>query len=280
MSAWKNFALTLAWRCIPEEASLLISKNRLPMNCSTIWVTGASAGIGRAVVHRFASQGQRVLALARRADRLSELESAYPDLVKACALDLTDASQLEECLKALQPPWSEPDILVNNAGAAFGLEMAQEARWSDWQAMISLNVESVLHLTHWVLPGMTERNRGHIVNLGSVAGTYPYKGGGVYGGSKAFLEQFSLGLRCDLLGKQVRVTNIEPGATQTEFASVRFRGDREKAAQVYAGFPALQPEDIAESIYWCTQLPPHVNINRMEIMPTMQAPAGFVWHRE
>lgn len=250
------------------------------MKTDICWVTGASAGIGRAIAATLAGEGKRVVAFARRAERLQELAQQFPELVLPVALDVTDAEAARSALESLGSPWNEPTVLVNNAGAAFGLELAQEAHWQDWQRMVDLNITSLLFFTHHVLPGMARRNCGHIVNLGSVAGTYPYKGGQVYGASKAFVEQFSLNLRCDLLGKKVRVTNIEPGAVQTEFSEVRFRGDREKATAVYRGFDALQPQDIAESIRWCLSLPPHVNINRLEVMPVMQAPAGFVWHRE
>ncbi|MFN8606311.1 MAG: SDR family NAD(P)-dependent oxidoreductase [Vulcanimicrobiota bacterium] len=250
------------------------------MKNEVCWVTGASAGIGRAVVQRFAEAGARVLALARREDRLVQLQEQFPELVRIMVCDVTDQDKLRQSLGELEPPYNAPTILVNNAGAAFGLEMAQSSRWSDWQRMIDLNVTSLVCMTHYVLPGMVERNRGHILNLGSVAGTYPYRGGQVYGASKAFVEQFSLGLRCDLLGKQVRVTNIEPGAVQSEFATVRFEGDTEKAAKVYEGFQPLTPADIAETVFWCANLPPHVNINRLEVMPVMQASAGFVWHRD
>jgi 3-hydroxy acid dehydrogenase/malonic semialdehyde reductase len=250
------------------------------MKNEVCWVTGASAGIGRAVVQRFAEAGGRVLALARREERLQELREQFPDQVRILACDVTDQEKLRHSLAQLNAPYNTPTILVNNAGAAFGLEMAQASRWSDWQRMIDLNVTSLVCMTHYVLPGMVERNRGHILNLGSVAGTYPYRGGQVYGASKAFVEQFSLGLRCDLLGKQVRVTNIEPGAVQSEFATVRFEGDSEKAAKVYEGFQPLTPADIAETVFWCANLPAHVNINRLEVMPVMQASAGFVWHRD
>jgi 3-hydroxy acid dehydrogenase/malonic semialdehyde reductase len=250
------------------------------MKDQVCWVTGASAGIGRAVVQRFAEAGARVLAMARREERLVELQEQFPDRVRILVCDVTHEEKLRHSLSQLEAPYNQPSILVNNAGAAFGLEMAQSSRWTDWQRMIDLNVTSLVCMTHYVLPGMVERNRGHIINLGSVAGTYPYRGGQVYGASKAFVEQFSLGLRCDLLGKQVRVTNIEPGAVQSEFATVRFDGDTDKAAKVYEGFQPLTPADIAESVFWCAALPPHVNINRLEVMPVMQASAGFVWHRD
>ncbi|MBX3167881.1 MAG: SDR family NAD(P)-dependent oxidoreductase [Candidatus Eremiobacteraeota bacterium] len=250
------------------------------MKDQVCWVTGASAGIGRAVVQRFAEAGAKVLAMARREERLVELRDQFPEQVRVLVCDVTDEEKLRRSLSELEAPFHEPSILVNNAGAAFGLEMAQSSRWIDWQRMIDLNVTSLVCMTHYVLPGMVERNRGHILNLGSVAGTYPYRGGQVYGASKAFVEQFSLGLRCDLLGKQVRVTNIEPGAVQSEFATVRFEGDAEKAAKVYEGFQPLTPADIAETVFWCAALPAHVNINRLEVMPVMQASAGFVWHRD
>lgn len=245
-----------------------------------VWITGASAGIGEAAARRFAEKGARVVAIARRAERLRALQSKFPDQVFPLALDITDRVAVGAALSGLSAPWNEPDILVNNAGAGFGLETAQEGHLEDWDRMVELNISSLLYLTHQVLPGMVRRNRGHILNLGSVAGTYPYKGGAVYCASKAFVEQFSLTLRCDLLGHKIRVTNVEPGAVQTEFSDVRFRGDKERAAQVYRGFEALTADDIAEAIYWCASLPERMNINRLEIMPTMQAPAGFVWHRD
>lgn len=244
------------------------------------WVTGASAGIGRASVERFAQAGARVLAMARRQERLQELEARFPHQVRALAVDVTDTQALRAALEVLPQPWSEPTLLLNNAGAAFGLGLAQACPWEDWQKMVDLNVTSMMFLTHFVLPGMVARNRGHILQLGSVAGTYPYKGGNVYGACKAFVEQFSLNLRCDLLGSAVRVTNIEPGAVHTEFSEVRFQGDKQRAAQVYQGFQPISAEDVAESVFWCANLPPHVNINRMEMMPVAQVPAGFIWHRE
>jgi NADP-dependent 3-hydroxy acid dehydrogenase YdfG len=250
------------------------------MQNEVVWITGASAGIGQAAVRRFAAAGAKVVAMARREQRLQELEQEYPGQVQGLVFDVTDEVRREEALRTLADPWSEPTVLVNNAGAAFGLELAQQAKWEDWRRMIDLNVTSLVFMTHFVLPGMVARNRGHLLNLGSVAGTYPYKGGQVYGATKAFVEQFSLGLRCDLLGKQVRVTSVEPGAVHSEFAQVRFGGDQEKAAQVYKGFQPLTPADIAETLYWCAALPAHVNINRLEMMPVMQAPAGFVWHRD
>ncbi len=250
------------------------------MNDQICWVSGASAGIGRAAVERFAQAGARVLAIARRQQRLAELEQRFPNQVRALAVDVTDLPALGAALQGLEEPWSAPTLLLNNAGAAFGLGLAQSAPWEDWQKMVDLNVTSLMFLTHFVLPGMVARNRGHILQLGSVAGTYPYKGGNVYGACKAFVEQFSLNLRCDLLGTRVRVTNIEPGAVHTEFSEVRFQGDKDRAAQVYQGFQPITAEDVAESIFWCANLPAHVNINRLEMMPVAQVPAGFVWHRE
>jgi 3-hydroxy acid dehydrogenase / malonic semialdehyde reductase len=250
------------------------------MNDRVVWVTGASSGIGAATCRRFAGAGARVVAIARRAERLKALQSEFPDKIVPLVVDVTDHAALSAGLSGLQAGWQNPDVLVNNAGAAFGLETAQEARWEDWSKMVDLNVTSVLYLTHSVLPGMIQRNRGHIINLGSVAGTYPYKGGQVYGATKAFVEQLSLNLRCDVFGTQVRVTSIEPGAVETEFSEVRFRGDKERAAQVYKGFEALTSDDIAEAIFWCASQPARVNVNRLEVMPTMQVPAGFVWHRD
>ncbi len=242
----------------------------------TVLVTGASAGIGLAVARRFHQAGARVILLARRADRLYEITQELGPGASSFAVDITNEQAVQDFLGQLDRPIT---ILVNNAGCAHGLDPAWESRFEDWQRMIELNITALLRLTRAILPDMVAQNRGHIINLGSVAGTYPYPGGHIYGATKAFVEQFSLNLRCDLHGKNVRVTNIEPGMVETEFSLVRFNGDQERAAAVYAGIEAMTPEDIAESVFWCASMPTRVNVNRLELMATMQTPAGFRFQR-
>ncbi|MGE0491477.1 MAG: SDR family oxidoreductase [Vulcanimicrobiota bacterium] len=241
-----------------------------------VLVTGASAGIGQAVAERFVAEGHQVILTARRRDRLEALTKKLGSRATAHPLDVTDSQAVADFVAELGPV----SVLVNNAGCAHGMAPAWECSMDDWLAMVDLNINGLLRLTRAVLPGMVERDHGHIINLGSVAGTYPYPGGHVYGGTKAFVEQFSLNLRCDLHGKNIRVTNIEPGMVETEFSLVRFAGDRQKADAVYEGFEPLTAEDIAEAVFWCASLPARVNINRLEVMPTMQSSAGFRVHRQ
>lgn len=245
-----------------------------------VFVTGASAGFGAAIVRRFAAEGYRVIASARRGDRLSELERDLGSNMYALELDVRQRTAVEEAIDALPAEFSEIDVLVNNAGLALGLEPAHFADLDDWEQMVDTNCKGVLYCTRSVLPGMVSRGRGHVVNLGSVAGTYPYPGGNVYGATKAFIHQLSLNLRSDLHGTGVRVTCVEPGmASGTEFSLVRFQGDQERADAVYAGTQPLQPEDVAEAVYWATSLPEHVNINTIELMPVAQSFAPFQVHR-
>ena len=247
---------------------------------STVLVTGASAGFGTATVRRFAAGGARVIACARRVDRLSELAAELGDRVLAVELDVRDRAAVERTVSALPPAFAAVDILVNNAGLAKGLEPAQRANLDDWDQMVDTNCKGLVYLTRAVLPGMVERGRGHVINVGSVAGSYPYPGGNVYGASKAFVHQFSLNLRSDLHGTGVRVTCVEPGmAGGTEFSTVRFEGDQDRARAVYAGVQPLGPEDVAESIHWVASLPPHVNVNTIEIMAVAQSFAPFQIHR-
>jgi 3-hydroxy acid dehydrogenase/malonic semialdehyde reductase len=244
-----------------------------------VLISGASAGIGQATARRFHQAGATVLLLARRLDRLHSLVDELGSRAHAFELDVTDGAAVESFFAQLPAPLQAITILVNNAGAAYGLETSQEANFSSWQAMVDLNVTALLRLTHAVLPGMVARRRGHIINLGSVAGTYPYPGGNVYGATKAFVEQFSLNLRCDLHGHNVRVTSVEPGLVETEFSLVRFAGDTDRAAAVYDGVEAMQAEDIAETIVWCASQPARVNVNRVELMATAQTPAGFRFYK-
>jgi 3-hydroxy acid dehydrogenase/malonic semialdehyde reductase len=247
----------------------------------TILVTGATAGFGAAFARRFVKDGHRVIATGRRTERLEGLAKELGEALLAVPLDVTDAAAVAGFIDALPADWREIDVLVNNAGLALGLGPAWEADLADWDRMVATNVTGLIHVTRAVLPGMVARNRGTILNLGSVAGTYPYPGGHVYGGTKAFVEQFSLNLRADLVGRNIRVTNIEPGLVGgSEFSQVRFGGDAQKAANVYAGTTPLSPEDIAETASWIVGLPAHMNINRIEMMPTCQASAAFAIKRQ
>ncbi|MEV0071868.1 MULTISPECIES: SDR family oxidoreductase [unclassified Amycolatopsis] len=246
----------------------------------TVFVTGASAGFGAAITRRFVAEGSRVVATARSADRLAALTSELGESVLPVVLDVRDSDAIVAAVGALPGDWGRIDVLVNNAGLAKGLEPAQEAKLEDWDQMIETNVTGLVHLTRAVLPGMVERGSGHVINIGSIAGTYPYPGGNVYGATKAFVHQFSLNLRSDLRGTGVRVTNIEPGMVGgTEFSNVRF-GDDDKAAGVYAGTTPLTADDIAESVFWASAQPPHVNVNVIEIMPVVQSFSALTIHRE
>jgi 3-hydroxy acid dehydrogenase / malonic semialdehyde reductase len=245
----------------------------------TVFVTGASSGFGAAIVRRFAAEGIRVVAAARRADRIAAL-AAETGAVPV-TLDVRDNAAIERALAELPAGFGEIEVLVNNAGLAAGLDPAQRADLADWDQMIDTNCTGLVHCTRAILPGMVARGRGHVINMGSIAGTYPYPGGNVYGATKAFVHQFSLDLRSDLHGTGVRVTCVEPGLSGgSEFSTVRFHGDQAKADAVYAGTQPLLPEDIAEAVHWTASLPAHVNINVIEMMPTAQSFAPFQVHRE
>ena len=237
------------------------------------FVTGASSGLGEAIARRFARAGMRVVAAARRGDRLRRLVDEFgEDLILISVLDVRDRDAIEQLAASLPPEFADVDVLVNNAGLALGLEPAQEASVEDWEQMIDTNCTGLVYATRALLPGMVARRRGHVVNLGSVAATYPYPGGNVYGATKAFVRQFSLGLRADLHGTGVRVTCIEPGMIGgTEFSEVRFAGDAARAEAVYAGTQPLTPEDIAAAVEWATSQPEHVNVNLIELMPVAQS---------
>jgi 3-hydroxy acid dehydrogenase/malonic semialdehyde reductase len=238
----------------------------------TILVTGASAGFGAAMVRRFVRDGHRVIAAARRTAVLEELRGELGSAVLALALDVTDADAVAALPGSLPQGWQAIDVLVNNAGIALGLDPAHKADLADWDRMVAVNVSGMMHMTHALLPGMVERGHGHVVNISSTAAIYPYPGGHVYGASKAFVTQFSLNLRADLVGTSVRVTDLEPGLVGgTEFSVNRFGGDTARAGAVYAGTVPLTADDIAEAASWVVGLPAHMNINRMEIMPTCQA---------
>ncbi|MDR3510746.1 MAG: SDR family NAD(P)-dependent oxidoreductase [Caulobacteraceae bacterium] len=237
-----------------------------------VLVTGATSGFGWAIAHRYVRAGAKVVATGRRAERLAELKAELGENLLPLTLDVRDRAAVGAAIAGLPEPFAAVEVLVNNAGLALGLEPADRASLDDWDQMIDTNVKGLVYITRALLPGMVERGRGHVVNMGSVAASYPYPGGNVYGGSKAFVRQFSLNLRADLVGRGVRVTDIEPGLCGgTEFSTVRFHGDADKAAGVYAGAQPLTAEDIAESVFWVTSLPAHVNVNTLELMPTCQA---------
>ena len=245
-----------------------------------VFVTGASAGFGAAIARAFVRGGHRVIASARRIDKLRALADELGDALLPIELDVRDRAAVAALPAALPPEFAAIDLLVNNAGLALGLEPAQRADLDDWQTMIDTNCTGLVQVTRALLPGMVERNRGHVINLGSTAGNWPYAGGNVYGATKAFVRQFSLNLRTDLAGTALRVTNVEPGLCGgTEFSNVRFHGDDARAASVYADVQALSAEDIADSIYWIATRPAHVNINEIELMPVAQTFGGLAVQR-
>ena len=246
----------------------------------TALITGATSGFGAAAVRRFVAAGWRVIATGRRADRLQALvDELGADKVHAAAFDIRDETALDAALDALPAAFRDIDLLVNNAGLALGTAPAQQASLDDWRTMIETNVLALVTVTRRLLPLLVER-KGAIINIGSIAGSYPYPGGNTYGGTKAFVRQFSLGLRSDLHGTGVRVTDIEPGMAETEFTLVRTHGDQAASDKLYAGAQPMTADDIAEQIFYVATLPPHLNINRLEIMPVTQSFAGFQVHRD
>jgi NADP-dependent 3-hydroxy acid dehydrogenase YdfG len=247
-----------------------------------ILITGATSGFGEACARRFLKEGWRLVLVARRNERLKTLQKTLggETSVHIVTLDVRNRKAVMSELSNLPENFSDVDVLVNNAGLALGLEPAHKADVSDWDTMVDTNIKGLTYCTRAVLPGMVARNRGHIVNIGSVAGDWPYPGGNVYGATKAFVKQFSLNLRADLFGTPIRITNIEPGLAETEFSVVRFKGDGEKAAKVYQGIQALTAEDIAGMICWVANLPAHININRLEVMPVCQTWAPFAINRD
>jgi 3-hydroxy acid dehydrogenase/malonic semialdehyde reductase len=248
----------------------------------TVFITGATSGFGESCAKLFAKKGWRLVLAARRTNRLIKLQEDLSNKtsVYIIALDVRNREAVQAELVNIPEAFQNIDVLINNAGLALGLEPAYEANLDEWETMVDTNIKGLMYCTRSLLPGMVERNRGHIINIGSVAGNWAYPGGNVYGATKAFVKVFSQNLRSDLLGAQVRVTNIEPGLAQSEFSTVRFRGDVKKAAQVYAGTEPLTPDDIANIIYWVVSLPTHVNINSIEVMPTCQTWGPFAIHRK
>jgi 3-hydroxy acid dehydrogenase / malonic semialdehyde reductase len=235
------------------------------------FVTGASSGFGSAIARRFAQEGAQVIAAARRLDRLNALKSDFGDAILPLELDVRDKEQVSGAIASLPAEYQNVDLLVNNAGLSLSLEPAHRVPLEDWETMVDTNIKGLLYCTRLILPGMVERGSGHVINIGSVAARYPYPGGNVYGATKAFVRQFSLNLRADLLGTPIRVTDIEPGLAETEFSLVRFKGDTERAGSLYKGTTPLTPADIADTVYWVANRPAHVNINTIEMMPVCQA---------
>ena len=234
-------------------------------------ITGATAGFGTEICRTLIQAGYFVIGTGRRSERLTSLKAELGEKFLPLAFDISDRLATEEAIKSLPTQWKNIDLLVNNAGLAIGLESADKANLDDWEQMIDTNIKGLVNITRFVLPQMVERNTGHIINLSSIAGTYPYPGGNVYGGTKAFVTQFSLNLRADLAGKNIRVTSVEPGLCGgTEFSNVRFKGDAARAEKLYENVQYVTPQDIAHMVLWLNQQPEHVNINRIEVMPTAQ----------
>ncbi len=247
----------------------------------TVLITGATSGFGKACADLFYAKGDKVIVTGRRRDRLDEMiRDLDPARIHPICFDVRERDSVAAAISSLPAEFSAVDVLINNAGLALGLEMAHEAHLEDWDTMVDTNIKGLLYMTRRILPDMVTRNSGHIVNIGSVAGSFPYPGGNAYGATKAFVSQFTNNLKADLRGTAVRVTNIEPGLAETEFSKVRFKWDEGKADSVYTGTKPLTPMDIAEAIYWAVDRPPHVNINRIEIMPVCQSFGPFVFDRK
>jgi len=246
----------------------------------TVLVTGATSGFGAAVCRRFAKAGAKVIATGRRGDRLKALKKELGKRCHTAEFDVRERRQVEAALGALPKEFAKINVVVANAGLALGLGPAQTADLGDWETMVATNINGLLYTVRATLPGMVKRDEGHVFLLGSTASDFPYPGGNVYGATKAFTKQFALNLRADLLGSNVRVTSIEPGLAETEFSLVRFKGDAVKAKLPYEGIDALSAEDVAETIFWSATLPRRVNINRLQVMPVMQAFGPFAFKRK
>ncbi len=247
-----------------------------------VMITGATSGFGEACARLFAQQGWRLIITGRRQQRLDEMQQALGgvDKVHTSCFDISDRQAVEQAFADLPDAFNEIDVLVNNAGLALGLEAAHETRLDDWEQMVDTNIKGLLYCTRTVLPAMVGRKTGYIINIGSVAGNWPYPGGNVYCGTKAFVKQFSLAVRADLLGTNVRVTNIEPGNAETEFSMVRFKDDKSRADKVYQGTIALRAQDVADTVWWLVNTPQHVNVTTLELMPTQEANGPMAFHRE
>ena len=241
-----------------------------------VLITGASAGFGKALAERLVANGHRVIGCARRLDKLNALAETLGEAFLPVVMDVSDTASIPQIIADLPADFNQIDVLVNNAGLALGTEPAHKASLDDWMRMTDTNIKGLMALTHAVLPAMVARDSGYIINVGSIAGSWPYFGGNVYGATKAFVKQFSLNLRADLIGTQVRVTNLEPGnVAGTEFSNVRYHGDDDKAAQVYDGFKTMTGDDIGDILLWLIESPAHINVNRLEVMPVAQTYNGL-----
>ena len=241
-----------------------------------VLITGASAGFGKALAERLIANGHRVIGCARRLEKLNTLADTWGETFLPVVMDVSDTATIPQIIADLPDKFKQIDVLVNNAGLALGTEPAQNASLDDWMRMTDTNIKGLMALTHAVLPAMVARDSGYIINVGSIAGSWPYFGGNVYGATKAFVKQFSLNLRADLIGTQVRVTNLEPGnVAGTEFSNVRYHGDDDKAAQVYDGFKTMTGDDIGDILLWLIESPAHINVNRLEVMPVAQTYNGL-----
>jgi 3-hydroxy acid dehydrogenase/malonic semialdehyde reductase len=244
-------------------------------------ITGATSGFGKACAELFAENGWDLVLCGRRQERLQALKSQLAKVsVHTVICDVRSRSEVGKLIADLPDSHAQIDLLLNNAGLALGLSPAHDANLDDWEIMVDTNIKGLMYMTRAVLPAMVERGRGHVINMGSVAGSWPYPGANTYGATKAFVEQFSNNLRADVHGSGVRVSNIEPGLAESEFSVVRFQGDQKKADAVYKGTAPLTPKDIAETVYWIATQPAHVNVNRLEIMPVCQTWGPFAIHRD
>ncbi len=245
-----------------------------------VFITGATSGFGAEMARTFVKYGHKVIAAGRRQDRLQTLSAELGAAMLPVVMDVSDKSSINAGVAGLPPEWQAIDVLINNAGLALGIEPAHQSALEDWETMIDTNCKGLVSMTRALLPGMVERNSGLVINIGSIAGFYPYPGGNVYGATKAFVDQFTLNLRADLVGSGVRATNIAPGLCGgTEFSNVRFKGNDAAAAKVYEGTIPLSAKDIADTAYWIATLPPHININTIEMMPTCQGFSPFTIKR-
>jgi 3-hydroxy acid dehydrogenase/malonic semialdehyde reductase len=251
-----------------------------PLKNKVVFVTGASSGIGKSCARAFAAQGAKILICARRADRLislaAELTKEFGVPVHAFGLDVRDYPAVEKTLAALPAEWQPIEVLVNNAGLSRGLSKLHEGLPNDWEEMIDTNIKGLLYVSRAIIPGMVERGNGHVINIGSIAGHEVYPGGNVYCATKFAVRALSKGLRLDLNGTPIRVSEVAPGMVETEFSVVRFRGDTDRAGKVYQGLTPLSPDDVADAVVWCATRPPHVNVSEMIVMPTAQASTTLV----
>ncbi len=244
-------------------------------------ITGATSGFGKACAELFAGNGWNLVLCGRRQERLQKLKEQLSTVsIHTVVCDVRIRKEVARMIADLPDSHMQIDLLLNNAGLALGLSPAHDADLDDWETMVDTNIKGLMYMTRAVLPGMVRRGKGHIINMGSVAGSWPYPGANTYGATKAFVEQFSNNLRADVHGIGIRVSNIEPGLAESEFSVIRFQGDQEKADAVYKGTNPLTPINIAETVYWVATQPPHVNINRLEIMPVCQSWGPFAIHRQ